>query len=78
MEQNPNIRTVVKYNQSTGSRYFDVVDSSTGESIPNYPRPDEFLLEDTTIDVASGIARNRNVNEVWPLVLEGSSSIEEY
>lgn len=78
MEQNPNIRTVVKYNQSTGARYFDVVDSSTGESIPNYPRPDEFLLEDTTIDVASGIARNRNVNEVWPLVLEGSSSIEEY
>ena len=66
LESNPNIQTVVRYDQSTGQRFFDVVDSATGVSIPNYPRPDSFLLEDTTIDVHSGIARNRNVNMVWP------------
>lgn len=73
MESNPNIQIVVRYNQSTGQRMFDVVDKGTGASIPNYPRPDAFLLEDTTIDVHSGIARNRNINTVWPLLVEGSN-----
>lgn len=79
MESNPNIQTVVRYDQSTGQRSFDVIDTSTGMSVPNYPRPDNFLLEDTTIDIHSGIARNRNVNNVWPLILVGSNSfVTEY
>ena len=79
MESNPNIQTVVRYDQSTGQRCFDVIDKMSGASVPNYPRPDNFLLEDTTIDVHAGIARNRNVNTVWPLVVNGSNSfINEY
>lgn len=79
MESNPNIQTVVRYDQSTGQRSFDVIDTSTGMSVPNYPRPDNFLLEDTTIDIHSGIARNRNVNSVWPLILMGSNNfVTEY
>lgn len=79
MENNPNIQTVVRYNQSTGQRMFDVVDTTTMQSVPNYPRPDAFLLEDTTIDVHAGIARNRNINVVWPLVVDGSNVvINEY
>lgn len=80
MEANPNIQTVVRYDQSTGQRCFDVIDKTNGMSIPNYPRPDAFLLEDTTIDVHAGIARNRNINMVWPLMLDGSNAmpISEY
>ena len=79
MESNPNIQVVVRYDVSTGQRAFDVVDKSTGMSVPNYPRPDNFLLEDTTIDVHAGIARNRNVNTVWPLITSGDSGfITEY
>lgn len=78
MESNPNIKTVVVFDQETGNRHFDVIDGSTGRSIPNYPRPDEFLLEDTTIDIHNGIAKNRNLNQVWPLVVTGSGSITEY
>lgn len=79
MESNPNIQVVVRYDQSTGQRCFDVVDKSTGMSIPNYPRPDNFLLEDTTIDIHTGIARNRNINTVWPLIVDGPSvTINEY
>lgn len=79
MESNPNIVTVVRYDQTTGQRSFDVIDKVSGMSVPNYPRPDNFLLEDTTIDVHSGIARNRNVNTVWPLVVSGSNAfISEY
>ena len=70
---------MVRYDQSTGQRSFDVVDKSTGMSVPNYPRPDNFLLEDTTIDIHSGIARNRNINAVWPLLINGSNTfIHEY
>lgn len=79
LESNPNIEVVVRYNQSTGQRCFDVIDKSTGASIQDYPRPDAFLLEDTTIDIHSGIARNRNINSVWPLIVDGSlGSINEY
>ncbi len=79
MESNPNIQVVVKYDQTTGQRYFDVIDKTSGMSVPNYPRPDNFLLEDTTIDVHTGIARNRNINTVWPLVVEGQNiPINEY
>lgn len=79
MESNPNIVTVVRYDQTTGQRSFDVIDKVSGMSVPNYPRPDNFLLEDTTIDVHSGIARNRNVNTVWPLVVSGSNAfVTEY
>lgn len=79
MESNPNIQTVVRYDISTGQRAFDVVDTATGMSVPNYPRPDAFLLEDTTIDVHARIARNRNVNTVWPLLVTGDTTyVNEY
>lgn len=78
MESNPNIQTVVRYDQTTGQRMFDVIDKTTGASVPNYPRPDNFLLEDTTIDVHTGIARNRNINTVWPLLVNGNNYINEY
>lgn len=78
MEANPNIITVVKFNQSTGQRFFDVVDRTNGASIPNYPRPDAFLLEDTNIDVHSMSARNKNLDIVWPLVFVGDGDLSEY
>ena len=79
MEANPNIQVVVRYDQASGQRCFDVVDKITGASVPNYPRPDNFLLEDTTIDIHTGIARNRNINTVWPLLVEGQNiPINEY
>lgn len=79
LESNPNIQVVVRYDPNTGQRQFDVIDISTGMSIPNYPRPDNFLLEETTIDVHTNTARNRNINQVWPLFIEGSGgNITEY
>ena len=78
MESNPNIMTVVKFNQSTGQRFFDVIDRTNGASVPNYPRPDSFLLDDTNIDVHAMSARNKNLDIVWPLVFIGDGDISEY
>lgn len=78
MENNPNIMTVVKFNQSTGQRFFDVIDRTNGASIPNYPRPDPFLLDNTNIDIHAMSARNKDLDTVWPLVLVGDGDISEY
>ena len=78
MEANPNIEEVVMYEPSTGRRWFEVVDNSTGTPVPNYPKSDEFLLADCTIDVRTGTARNRNIDKVWRLVNIEGGPINEY
>lgn len=69
LEGNSNIKTVVVYDPNTGNRWFDVVDISTGQSVPNTPKPDAMFLEDTTIDVRNKIARNINLDQVYPLII---------
>lgn len=69
LEGNANIKTVVVYDPNTGNRWFDVVDISTGQSVPNTPKPDPMFLEDTTIDVRNKIARNINLDQVYPLII---------
>jgi len=73
MEGNPNVKEVVVYDANTGNKYFDVIDSSTGQSVPNYPRSGDFLLDDTTINIAGGVARNANIDRNWPLVVIGTN-----
>lgn len=76
---NPNIKTVVMFNSDTGQRWFDVIDVTTGQSLPNIARPGDFLLEETKLDMANMIASNRNINSSWPLMLVGGNgSINEY
>ena len=74
MENNPNIEEVVKYEPATGRRWFEVIDKTTGNQIPNYPTSDPFLLEDAKIDIRAGVAKNRNLDKVWPLVQIGNTS----
>ena len=78
MEGNPNIQTVVVYNQTTGERKFDVVDTRTNESIPNMPIPDRSFLEDMTISFKSMTAKNTNTNTTYPLVVVGEDPLSKY
>ena len=71
MEGNPNIETVVVYDQATGNKMFDVVDMSTGMSVPNYPRPNPEMLADTNINFATGIASNSNLGQTWKVMVLG-------
>lgn len=77
-ENNPNIETVVVYDQSTGKRWFDVIDMQTGQSVPNSDKPDQMFLEDTTIDTRNGIARNTNLDKTYKLMVVGSAIAMEY
>lgn len=79
MATNPNIKTVVVYDQTTQSKKFDVVDTTTGMSIPNMPLPNPAFLDDTTVNIANGVARNSNLDTVYPLVVIGErSSLDDY
>ena len=78
LESNPNIQQVVVYNQETGARYFDVIDMTTGQSIPNAEKHDTMFLEDTTIDLKNKVARNVNIGETYPLVIVGQPLMQEY
>lgn len=79
MENNPNMQTIVIFNPETGERQFDVIDRTTGQSIPNMAKPDPFLFEDINIDVRNGVARNTALDVVYPLVIiGGNGKINEY
>lgn len=71
-ENDPNIKTVIVYNQSTGARYFDVVDLRTNQSVPGTPKPDAMFLENITIDIKNNIARDVNLNKTYPLIIMGA------
>lgn len=68
---NPNIETVVVFDPNTGEKSFEVIDTTTGLSVPNYPRPNTSLLDDTSVDVTTGIASNTNIGQSWKVVVLG-------
>jgi len=79
LESNPNIKTVVVYNQETQEKWFDVIDASTGASIPNVAKPSAFLLDKMYLDIRNGSARNSESNENYQLIVVGNkSNIYEY
>lgn len=77
LEKDPNVKTVVVYNQNTGHKYFDIVNVQTGQSIAGAQRPAEFLLDDMRIDFRTGTASNSNANMTFPLVVTGNRAIDE-
>lgn len=73
----PNIKTVVVYDQSTGNRYFDVINVKTGLSVPGVARPSETILDGMRININNCTAENSNLNKSYPLVLFGSANSNE-
>lgn len=78
MENNQDVKTVVVYDSQSGRRWFDVMNIRTGESVPNVNTPDAMFLDDTTIDVRNGIARNTNLDLSYPLIVLNNSNLQEY
>lgn len=74
LEKNPNVQTVVFYNKDTGDRYFDVIDITTGMSIPNTVKPSSLLLDSLDISIRNKIARNANTNQTFPLIVMGENN----
>lgn len=75
-ENNPSVQQVLVFDDATGNKFFQYMDLSTGQVIPNMPVYDEIILEDTTIDRDHKIAKNNNINQTFPLIIinEGPQS----
>ena len=67
-ENNPNVEQVVVFDHATGNKFFQMMDLSTGQVIPNVPVYDDDFMQDTTIDLNRGIAKNLNLNETFKVV----------
>ena len=67
-EQNPNVKQVVVFDHQTGNKFFQWMDMSTGQAIGNVPTYDQDIMADTTLDLTKGIAKNLNLNEIFPIV----------
>ena len=77
-ENNANVKQVLVFDASTGHRFFQYMDMSTGQAIPNMPVYDDLFLDEFTIDRAKGIAKSNNLNEVLPLVVINEGVTENY
>ena len=79
LEAKGQIETVVMYDQSSGDRWFEVIDKTTGQPIPGVEKPNESFLYELTINVNGGYAKNSNLNITYPLIVVGSpSNLAEY
>lgn len=78
METNPYVETVLVYDQSTQEKHFEVIDTRTGEMIPNMPVPAPMILDGTVVDIRRGTARNAQVNQNFKVKLLGERGMNEY
>ena len=74
------IETVVMYDSTTGNRWFEVVDKTTRQPIPNVEKPDSSYIYDLDLNVRGGYAKDGNRNVTYPLIcINGmDTSITEY
>ena len=77
-ENDPNVKQVVVYDASTGNKFFQVMNLATKEVIPNVPVYDQMFMEDTTLDLANGIAKNINLNETFPIITINDNITSQY
>lgn len=77
-ENDPNIKEVIVYDQSTGKKYFDWRNIATGERVPNMPTKDPMFMEDFTIDPRTRTARNLNLAQTLPVIYENEGAFDNY
>ena len=77
-EGNNNVKQVVVYDNATGHRFFQMMDLSTGEVIPNVPVYDDNIMQDTQIDLSTKTAKNININETFPVIVINEGVTGEY
>ena len=77
-DSNPNVEEVIIYDQATGMKYFQWIDSITGKEIPNMPHSSDILLEDYVIDPRTKMAKNNNLHAVKRVIYKNEDKIDQY
>ena len=63
------IETVVVYDAATGSRWYDVLDKATGQSMPGVEKPSADTVHDLDINVRGGYAKDSNRGVSYRLIV---------
>lgn len=77
-ENDPNVKQVIVYDASNGSRFFQYMNLATGEVINNMPVYTEQIMEDTTLDIKNKIGKNININETFPIIVINDNITSQY
>ena len=75
-EGNNNVKQVIVFDAATGHRFFQYMDMSTGQVVPNMPVMDDMFLEDFTIDLKSKTAKNTNLRMTMDVVVINEDSVQ--
>lgn len=77
-EGNPDIEEVIIYNQETGMKYFQWINTKTNEPVPNMPASSDILIEDYVIDPRTRTAKNTNLRDVKKVVYINEEKFDQY
>lgn len=77
-EGNNNVKQVVVFDAASGNKFFQYMDLTTMQPIPNVEPYDQMFMEDTTIDLKNKIAKNINLNETFPVVVINEGVTNQY
>ena len=77
-EKNPNVKQVVVFDASTGAKYFQYMDTSTGQAIPNMPVYDQMMMENTVLDIKNKVAKNNDLHETFDIVIINDKVTSQY
>lgn len=77
-DNNPDIEEVIVYDQATGAKYFQWMNTKTGEVIPNMPITSNLVIEDYTIDPHTHLAKNTNLNSIKKVVVINNGEFNNF
>lgn len=69
LEARGSIDTVVMYDDTTGDRWFEVIDRNTHQPVPNVEKPDPSYIYELDINLRGGFAKDSNRNTTYPLIV---------
>lgn len=73
-DSNKDIEEVIVYDQASGARRFQWVNTRTGEPVNNMPASSDLTLNDYNIDLRTGLAKNNNLNSIKKVMIMNGSS----
>lgn len=77
-DNNANLEEVIVYDQATGAKYFQWVDTRTNTPIPNMPVSSELTIEDFVIDPRTKLAKNANLNIIKKVIVLNEGAFDRF
>lgn len=78
LDNNNDIEEVIVYDQATGSKQFQWMNTRTHQPVPNMPSSSNLTIQDYTIDPKLGIAKNINLNDIKKVVVLNQGEFDKF